>query len=123
MVEVGLCGDVCASSPNYSPTREIDQRRPFWSQIILNTTVFQDYHDPKAGSSAGLGSVRISLSVVSRRTAAGQPPGADNHRFTLEPPKVAIALTEPAVSGVHTLTTLNSASIPAPPDMTRATQS
>ena len=110
-------------NPNYSPTREIDQRRPFWSQRILNTTVFQDYHAPKASSSAGLGSVRISLSVVLRRTSSGQPPWADNHRFTLEPPKMAIALTRPAASGVHTLTTLNSASIPVPPDMTRATQS
>src|SRR5215471_9902627 len=104
MVEVGLCGDVCASSPNYSPTREIDQRRPFWSQIILDTTVFQDYHAPKASSSAGLGSVRISLSVVIRRTLSGQPPWADNHRIPREPPKVAMTLTGPAVSGVHTLT-------------------
>src|SRR4030095_5371150 len=96
---------------------------PFGGQIILNTTVFQDHHDPKASSSAGLGSVRIGLSVVIRRTSSEQPPWADNHRFTLEPPEVASALTGPAASGVHTLTTLNSASIPAPPDMTRATQS
>ena|SRR5437870_12738403 len=96
---------------------------PFGGQIILNTTVFQDHHDPKASSSVGLGSVRIGLSIVLRRTSPEQPPWADNHRFTLEPPEVASALTGPAASGVHTLTTLNSASIPAPPDMTRATQS
>src|SRR6266568_9070387 len=96
---------------------------PFGGQIILNTIVFQDHHDPKASSSAGLGSVRIGLSVVIRRTSSAQPPWADNRRFTLEPPMVAIALTGPAASDVHTLTTSNSVSIPVPPDMRRATQS
>ena len=91
--------------------------------MILNTIVAQDHHDLKASSSDGLGSVRIGLSIVLRRTSPEQPPWADNHRFTLEPPEVASALTGPAAAGVYTLTTLNSASIPAPPDMTRATQS
>jgi hypothetical protein len=78
---------------------------PFGGQLILNTTVFQDHQDPKASASDGLGSVRIGLSVAIRRTSSGQPPWADNHRFTLEPPEVAIALTGPAASDVHTLTT------------------
>jgi hypothetical protein len=30
---------------------------PFGGQMILNTIVFQDHHDPKASSSDGLGSV------------------------------------------------------------------
>jgi hypothetical protein len=96
---------------------------PFGGQRILHTTVFQDHHDPKASSSAALGSVRIGRSVVIRRTSSEPPPWADNHRFTLEPPEIVRALTGPAASGVHTLTTLHSASIPAPPDRTRATPS
>jgi len=117
------------SGSKYSLARIIHQPEkstregPFGGQIILNTTVFQEHHDPKASSSAGLGSVQIGLSVVRRRTSSGQPPWADNHRLTLEPPEVGSALTGPAASGVYTLTMLNSASIPAPPDMTRATQS
>ncbi len=43
---------------------------PFGGQMILNTTVFQDHHDPKASSSDGLGSVRIGLSVAIRRTSS-----------------------------------------------------
>ena len=96
---------------------------PFGGQMILNTTVSQDHHAPKASSSDGLGSVQIGLSVAIRRTASWQPPRADNHRFALEPPDVSMALTGPATSDVHTLTTLNSASIPAPPGTTRATKS
>ena len=73
--------------------------------MILNTTVCQDHHDPKASSSDGLGSVRIGLSAAIRRTSAWQPPRADNHRFALEPPEVSSALTGPATSDGHTLTT------------------
>jgi hypothetical protein len=96
---------------------------PFGGQMILNTTVCQEHHDPKASSSDGLGSVRIGLSVAIRHTSAWQPPRADNHRFALELSDVSIALTGPATSDVHPLTTLNSASIPAPPGTTRAMQS
>jgi Thiamine pyrophosphate enzyme, C-terminal TPP binding domain len=96
---------------------------PFGGQMILNTTVCQDQHDPKASSSDGLNSVRIGLSVASRRTPSWQPPRADNHRFAFEPRDVSIALTGPTTSALHTLTTLNSASIPAPPGTTRAMQS
>ena len=91
--------------------------------MILNTTVYQDHHALKASSSDGLGSVQIGLSVATRRTSSWQPPRADNHHFALEPPDIVMALTGHATSDVHALTTLNSASIPAPPDMTRATQS
>src|SRR5262245_16354432 len=42
---------------------------PFGGQMILNTIVFQDHHDPKASSSDGLGSLRIGLSVAIRRTS------------------------------------------------------
>ncbi len=73
--------------------------------MILNTTVYQDHHDLKASSSDGLGSVRIGLSVATRRTSSWQPPQADNHRFALEPPDIAMALTGPATSDVHALTT------------------
>ena len=96
---------------------------PFGGQMILNTTVCQGHHDLKASSSDGLGSVQIGLSVAIRRTSSWQPPRADNHRFALEPPNVSIVLIGPATSDVHTLTTLNSASIPAPPGTTRAMQS
>jgi hypothetical protein len=102
---------------------KLTREGPFGGQIILYTTVVQDHHDPKASASAGLDSVRIGLSVVSRRTSSEPPPWADNSRFRLEPPEVASALTGPAASGVYTLTTLNSAAILAPRDMTRATQS
>ena len=61
--------------------------------MILNTTVWQGHHDPKANSSDGLGSVRIGLSVAIRRTSSWQPPRADNHRFALEPPVVPRAQT------------------------------
>ena len=73
--------------------------------MILNTTVLQDHHDPKASSSDGLGSVQIGLIVAIRRTASRQPPRAANHRFAREPPEVSIMLTGSAASDVHTLTT------------------
>jgi hypothetical protein len=91
--------------------------------MILHTTVYQDHHDLKASSSDGLGSVRIGLSVALRRTAAWQPPRADHHRFAREPPDISMALTGPATSDGHALTTLHSASIPAPPGTTRVRQS
>ena len=96
---------------------------PLGCQMILNTIVDQDHHDLKASSSDGLGSVRIGLSVAVRRTSSWQPLRADNHRFALEPPDIAMALTGLAMSDVHALTTLNSASIPVPPGTTRARQS
>src|SRR5262245_48867391 len=96
---------------------------PFGGQMILNTIVFQDHHDPKASSSDGLGSLRIGLSVAIRRTSSLQSPRADNHRFAPKPPEVSMALTEPATSNGPTLTTLNSASVPASPGTMRATQS
>ena len=37
---------------------------PFGDQMILNTTVCQDHHDPKASFSDSLGNVRIGLSVA-----------------------------------------------------------
>ena len=73
--------------------------------MILNTTVLQDHHDPKASSLDGLSSVQIGLIVAIRRTSSRQPPRADNHRFALEPPEVSIALTGPEVLDVHPLTT------------------
>jgi hypothetical protein len=91
--------------------------------MILNTTVLQDHHDPKASSLDGLSSVQIGLIVAIRRTSSRQPPRADTHRFAREPSEVSIALTGPAASDVYTLTTLHSASIPTPPGTTRATKS
>ena len=43
---------------------------PFGGQLILNTTVCQDHHDPKASSSESLGSGRSGRSVAMRRTAS-----------------------------------------------------
>ena len=91
--------------------------------MILNTTVLQDHHDPTTSSADGLYMASRDRIGVIRHTASRQPPRADNHRFALEPPEVSIALTRPAASDVHTLTTSNSVSIPVPPDMRRATQS
>jgi hypothetical protein len=87
--------------------------------MIFNTTIYQDHHALKASASAGLGRVRIGLSVALRRPAAWQPPRADTHRCARAPPAIARALTGPATSDGHALTTCNSASIPAPPGPTR----
>ena len=91
--------------------------------MILNTTVLQDHHAPTTSSADGLYRASIDLMGAIRRTASRQPPRADNHRFAFEPRDVSIALTGPTTSALHTLTTLNSASIPAPPGTTRVRQS
>src|SRR6267143_3472665 len=96
---------------------------PFGGQMVLNTTVLQDHHDPTTSSADGLYMASIDLIGAIRRTASRQPPRADNHRFALEPPEVSIALTGPEALDVHPLTTLHSASILTPPGTTRATQS
>ena len=120
--EVRIFSARCLARIIHQPEKST-REGPFGGQMILNTTVCQEHHDPKASSSDGLGSVRIGLSVAIRHTSAWQPPRADNHRFALELSDVSIALTGPATSDVHPLTTLNSASIPAPPGTTRAMQS
>src|SRR5713226_5701310 len=96
---------------------------PFGGQMVLNTTVLQDHHDPTTSSADGLYMASIDLIGAIRRTASRQPPRADNHRFALEPPEVSIALTGPEALDVHPLTTLHSASILTPPGTTRATKS
>ena len=68
---------------------------PFGGQMVLNTTVLQDHHDPTTSSADGLYMASIDLIGAIRRTASRQPPRADNHRFAREPPEVSIALTGP----------------------------
>jgi hypothetical protein len=53
--------------------------------MILNTSVSQDHHAPKARASDGRDSVQSGLSAALRRTSAWQPPPADKHRLALEP--------------------------------------
>src|SRR5262249_3134202 len=74
-----------AFSPDYSPTREIDQRRPFWRLDDPQHTRLPGHHAPKARASDGLDSVQSGLSAAIRHTAAWQPPRADNHRLALDP--------------------------------------
>ena len=52
--------------------------------MILNTPVSQDHHAPKARASDGLDRVQSGLRAAIRRTAAWQPPLADNHRLALD---------------------------------------
>jgi len=59
---------------------------PLGGQMILNTTVLQDHHEPTTRSAAGLYMASRDLIGAIRRTASWQPPRADNHSFALEPP-------------------------------------
>ena len=44
-------------SPNYSQPEKSTRAGPCGGQMILNITVFQDHHEPKASVSDGLGSL------------------------------------------------------------------